>query len=793
MPAPLKRHWKHSKQYPAGRSFGELLEWHLHWGTRPNHDKKKLKAWIAWRFAAAVYGKDTARKDYTYFDTETKNLLNWRQGLNHPKGQEVVERIFEILFDHDEEYTDWKNDLAAALTRPVERSPLLKGAPISSGYSEPAFRASPTSRVPNNYQTADAPRSVSGIATTAEQDTVVIIDRLAKYFVGRSSDIEVIDSFVKARMDGGERGLMVITAPPGIGKSALAAYWCKQAGKAENRHIVRHLCSMSNGAEQTRPEVIYEHLHKQVADFYGEPVGPARHMDALTNLLCRAPPNGKELVVWLDGIDEANGTVDCFVPYASGLEEKLGERVCVIVSARAEPKITPAYLAPWLVGKRAETHKPEPHCLEKLLLVDVERLIETLFVANELTVPEGLAPRVFRASEGGWPLFVRNMIESSIKALLEGKAIDLDKFPESLQEYAKDEIERLANLTDWRDLHPIFVFLTIAKAAISTTDLEIILGEKIYPETFPSQLRRWLNVIDVPSDRNNHMLSFAHPLLAKTFGQQLGRRQKDTEKEFAKTIAPLSYEDWPSYALRHLPRHLLEMGLIDEAVRYLTDIEFITSRFFALGPDDCVTAMRADWMAWYGIANGVNQETAEARLDLMRRLRFWNSYSAKMSRTVADEFEKSWEKMRFSLELDNISNETFPISPKPKILPESLATLSGHESEVKGSLILPGGDGFLSWGWDGALRLWGTDGKERAVLRGHEGLVYGAFILPDGAGLVSWSEDGALRLWDERGQLKNLWNSPGSSITYVRPYRKPEHYLVLFGGQVGVVHLPFPQ
>ena len=90
--------------------------------------------------------------------------------------------------------------------------------------------------------------------------------------------------------------------------------------------------------------VIYEHLHKQIADFYGEPVGPARHLDALTHLLCRSPSDGKELVVWLDGIDEANVTIDCFVPYASGLEEKLGDRVCIIVSARAESKITPLIL-----------------------------------------------------------------------------------------------------------------------------------------------------------------------------------------------------------------------------------------------------------------------------------------------------------------------------------------------------------------------------------------------------------------------------------------------------------------
>jgi hypothetical protein len=159
VPAPPKTYWNHTDEYPVGCSFGELLEWHLlHWGTRPNHSKKKRKAWIVWRFAAAVYDKDTASKDYAYFDTETKNLLSWRQGLNHPKDQEVVERIFKILFGDDDEYTDWKNDLAGALTRPVERSPLLKKASDSSGYSELASEAS------SIFQAADAWPTISPAA-----------------------------------------------------------------------------------------------------------------------------------------------------------------------------------------------------------------------------------------------------------------------------------------------------------------------------------------------------------------------------------------------------------------------------------------------------------------------------------------------------------------------------------------------------------------------------------------------------------------------------------------------------
>lgn len=727
--------------YPRGAGFFDLLRWHFRWGTHPELDPDKVGTpWTADSFSTASYKLGTVAAS-----VEPKTIDGWLNDNNRPYPKNL-ETIVAVLFRDSLAYEAWRMEFRRAYAEIAARGRARQGASTTS--AEEIQRRLVGGNPPQSDQ--------SSIAATAEQDTVVIIDKLAKHFVGRSSDIEAIDNFVKARMNRGSQGLMVITAPPGIGKSALAAHWCKHAGLAPHRHIVRHFCSMSNGAEQTRPEVIYEHLHKQIADYYGEPIGSARHLDALTNLLCRAPPDGRELVVWLDGIDEANGTVDCFVPYASGLEKTLADRVCVIVSARAEPKIIPAYLDPWLESNRAKTHTPKRHNLEKLLQVDVEALIEKLFKANELTAPKGLAPRIFRASEGGWPLFVRNMIDSSIKDIREGREIDLGESPESLQGYIKVELARLANLTDWRDLHPIFVFLTIAKQAVTRTDLEVILGKEIFPENFPSQLTRWLNVAEVPSGRINHMLSFAHPLLAKTFGRQVEDRQKTAEKALAKVIAPLSYADWPEYASRHMPRHLLEMGCIDNAVSYLTDIKFITARFATLSTDDCLTAMKADWMAWYGIEKTVPQTTGDIRYDPIRHLRFWSNYSAKLADAVREGFDKSWLQLMHDVGLADISTATSLISPKQHALPESIIALSGHQGQIYNVLVLPDRSGFLSCSEDGTLRLWDVAGAESKVLSGHEGQVYGALILPDGAGFVSWSHDRTLRLWGAAGEAGKI-------------------------------------
>lgn len=144
MPAPTKIHWHHTDRYPLGRSFGELLEWHLlKWGTRRGLGKNKGKPWIVWRFAAAAFGKSTTDKFNADFETETKRLSNWRQGINHPKNNEIEQRILHIFFDEDEQCADWKRDLKLSLDRPLERAPLPESIAentVTAGQNDAAIK-----------------------------------------------------------------------------------------------------------------------------------------------------------------------------------------------------------------------------------------------------------------------------------------------------------------------------------------------------------------------------------------------------------------------------------------------------------------------------------------------------------------------------------------------------------------------------------------------------------------------------------------------------------------------------
>jgi hypothetical protein len=65
--------------------------------------------------------------------------------------------------------------------------------------------------------------------------------------------------------------------------------------------------------------------------------------------------------------------------------------------------------------------------------------------------------------------------------------------------------------------------------------------------------------------------------------------------------------------------------------------------------------------------------------------------------------------------------------------------------------VLALADRLVSWGADGAIRLWTLAGKRRRGARAaHPGGVAGVLALADG--LVSWGGDGAIRFWTLAGE-----------------------------------------
>jgi hypothetical protein len=100
---------------------------------------------------------------------------------------------------------------------------------------------------------------------------------------------------------------------------------------------------------------------------------------------------------------------------------------------------------------------------------------------------------------------------------------------------------------------------------------------------------------------------------------------------------------------------------------------------------------------------------------------------------------------------------TVPLAPeRPALSPPGalVLTLTGHESVVRGTVLLADRRRALSWSDDATLRLWDLErGEALHKLTGHTARVDGALLLADGRRALSWSDDGTLKLWDlERGE-----------------------------------------
>ena len=729
------------KFYPNGGTYADLLYWHLYiWGTR--HDGTR-KVWKPSDFRVAVFGINA--------DSPTAiRRLNYWLGGGSPPDPPTANLVMHALFKEEAVFEEWRIDLRLAhkTSSGTDENGKKKNINTIADLWKAGLKAAPDQGHAGDAAKVQGQTPVGtwdGYAFAARENVAQLITGLTEHFYGRGADLAAIDAFVEQRMSGDGRGLMVITAPAGFGKSALAAQWCQRAIRIPDRHVARHFCSASYGTNTTSPKHIHAHLRQQISEVYRVPIDQVDDVDAITKLLSQAPPEQKQLILWLDGIDEAEIVLPCFLP------QVLGERVCVMISARANEKNTPAYLMPWLEDPMARANQAVRRELLKLPEEDVGEMVVGMFQANDLIPPMGLGQRVHRASEQGYALFANNMILTAIEATKNDENIDLGDSPESLTGYAASELRRLRRLPQWPDCQPLFVFLTLARQAVRLDEFPALIGTRVFPDSIPSQISRWFSLVEEEGRRRPPLLSLSHPKLNEVFGQALGYEHDHALRDLCERHVDIPYNRWASYAWLHMPRHLLEGGYADEATDHLTDIGFVTARMKVLGTVIGANVMADDFMAWFGLTQQGHDGTPEAET---RHLRFWNNYVAPVKNAAKQGAPEAWLQLMRDCDLTDshdLETGTSLIRAQPSLLAQSLATLRGHEGSVTGAVVSLDDGAILSWGYDRALRLWTGVGAESAVLRGHNSRVRGALALPDGSGFLSWSGDCTLRLWDADG------------------------------------------
>jgi WD40 repeat protein len=88
-----------------------------------------------------------------------------------------------------------------------------------------------------------------------------------------------------------------------------------------------------------------------------------------------------------------------------------------------------------------------------------------------------------------------------------------------------------------------------------------------------------------------------------------------------------------------------------------------------------------------------------------------------------------------------------------------------HDKDVKGARFNRSENRILSWGEDGAVRLWDAQtGTEAITPLIHGKKLAGAAFNPDETRVLSWGEDHELRLWD----IGYEYESPANSSSMIK-------------------------
>lgn len=189
--------------YPRKGTFGELLNWHLSWGTKPEGsttEPNTNKRWVKSKFAQFVHAEG--------FDIESakRSLRYWtNEGvLPEEHDQDKLDRIYRELFDDDPNLKAWKADLEQALER---------------GRKHQAARI--------------AKRDIADVAEVSH------VPRPTAHFMGRDDDVE---TFAQALVSSDTPPAILIQGGPGIGKTELTkaiAYHPNVAARfGERRYFV---------------------------------------------------------------------------------------------------------------------------------------------------------------------------------------------------------------------------------------------------------------------------------------------------------------------------------------------------------------------------------------------------------------------------------------------------------------------------------------------------------------------------------------------------------------------------
>lgn len=459
-------------------------------------------------------------------------------------------------------------------------------------------------------------------------------------FFGREAQLDELDNAVGAA----DRGLIVLCAASGSGKSALLAKWCERRTNSGDL-VVRHFVSIKYPTT-TSPSACLQHLLVQLRLIDRNetdnreaaiPVDERELLSAIHERLQRPAPQGRRVIVVIDALDELEAPfVDTFV------RSDLGEGNWIVISRRVDPNLLkdangiwpppvarwPIEMQKWLAASPGQDRKPIAWRLPALSDADVQDWLEEFIGAD--IAPDKLEQMAIKLQKvtDGLPLFLKYLIADLIESPLtaDERVRRIAQLETPFSGFLKQFISgQLDDVTTNRNKamsvaeRSLLAVLAQMKGVISMAELQALyeLHAAKGPQVgtldvaqLDRRLQRWLAVLPAPADEpdQSQRLIFDHPRLASEFAHVLDDQVEDTRQSILEYVT----EKWrpakrkfggeeargATYALRHAPAHLFDIGENSMATAMMMDQSFYRERFLSFDAAEAVDMMVNDWNRW---------------------------------------------------------------------------------------------------------------------------------------------------------------------------------------------------
>lgn len=505
------------------------------------------------------------------------------------------------------------------------------------------------------------------------------IKRHLPHFTGRRW---FLDAFTTWCDDPDGAKVFWLCGPPGSGKSAIAAWLCDQRPEIVAYHICKHDHEQKADPGWVIRSLAWQ-LTTQLPPFFARLSAIpdleelcshrdlGRHGSRALTLFDRLlvqPSNaisdpGKTLVLLIDGLDEATqGERNPLADFLADEAESLPSWLRVMVTSRPDPEVSAPLqrLTPFLLDADSAANR-----------ADVESFIDTHLVGEGRNLDPSVRRTIIAYSENNWLYLEWLRIE------LEQGRLSLDDpqaFPAGLGGVYLDFFQRrFPDLRDYkRSFRPLLDLLVVAYEPLSTAlaaevlgwgpaDAEdvreafgsLLLDDPDYFRAYHRSVKDWL-ADPARSGRYRASAAQGHHVLGRWSWAEYER----------------GIPDMADYALRHLPKHLRDMGADDRLECCLVDVEYIAhraqrdpNRIYELGQfwslDDAAArchALRASFAACVerGLDTARLHEMAGAAGRLLRHLGHYTDAMALFDRSLefaagqgpqvvgAAEFEVGW-------------------------------------------------------------------------------------------------------------------------------------------------------